>query len=81
MLRALSLLTRSNEPFDPDRVGTSSLNPKNLVQGPQTVHDLPTGVGRSLRPGGCPKKVIIVAQRGYATPRYFLHLFTFSCNI
>jgi hypothetical protein len=43
-----------------------SLNPKNSAQGPQTVYDLPTGVGRSLRPDGYPKKFMIAAQRGCA---------------
>ena len=30
------------------------------------VQDLPTGVGRSLRPDGSPKKFIMAAQRSYA---------------
>jgi hypothetical protein len=35
---------------------------KKLGQGPQTVWDFPTGVGRSLRPDGCPKKPIMLLK-------------------
>ena len=37
----------------------------------QTVQDLPTKVGRSLRPAGCPKKFIMPAQRSYAKASSF----------
>jgi uncharacterized protein YecE (DUF72 family) len=39
---------------------------QNSAQGPKTVQDLPTDVGRSLPQDGYPKKHIMVVQMGYA---------------
>jgi hypothetical protein len=54
-----------NELFDPS-TGSRSLNRKNSAYQPQTVRDLPTKVGRSLRPDEFPKKFMMIVQRGYA---------------
>ena len=61
----------ANKPFSGLRehfrdVSFVLLNRKNSAYWSQTVCDLPTKVGRSFRPDGCPKNLIIVAFRGYA---------------
>jgi hypothetical protein len=62
-------------------VWTCSLNPESSAQGPQTVQDLPTCVGRSLRPGGCPKRLKIVVSRGYEKLRIFMERYFIEVTV
>jgi hypothetical protein len=64
------LFTCLHELFDPS-VGLLTKSQKLSACGApppadQTVRDLPTKVGRSLRPDGYPKKFMMVVQRSYS---------------